>query len=133
MSGAALIAHAAVIAGTSARVATQAPKLAIEMGQQGLTQVKANASGRPGPRVITGNYRGSWNLRIERAGPTEGRVVIGSNAPQGPRLEYGFFGADVLGRHYQQPPFPHVRPMAQVVGPLFGARMTKLGASAVLG
>jgi hypothetical protein len=73
------------------------------------TRVKARASGRPGPRVITGDYRRSlvWNVR--QFGPS---VVgqVGTNNPQGRRLEYGFTGVDALGRYYDQPPFPHFGP-----------------------
>lgn len=77
------------------------------------TRIKAAASGRPGPRVITGDYRRSWNTRVQQSsgGVT---ATVGSNAPQGPRLEYGFVGADRLGRVYDQPPFPHVAGPAQL-------------------
>lgn len=73
------------------------------------TQIKANASGRPGPRVVTGNYRRSWNTRIVKTGDGIS-AVVGTNAVYGPRLEYGFSGTDSLGRNYNQPPFPHVAP-----------------------
>lgn len=69
------------------------------------TRIKGHASGRPGPRVITGNYRRSWTTR--HFGHSS---MVGSNAPQARRLEYGFYGPDRLGRVYNQPPFPHVGP-----------------------
>lgn len=73
------------------------------------TRIKANASGRPGPRVVTGNYRRSWNTRqVGRGGQLS--VVVGTNSVYGPRLEYGFTGTDSRGRRYNQPPFPHVAP-----------------------
>lgn len=74
------------------------------------SQIRGNASGRPGPRVITGDYRRSINGRIAEVGP--GGVVgeIGTNAAQARRLEYGFFGPDSLGRQYRQPPYPHFQP-----------------------
>jgi hypothetical protein len=78
------------------------------------TQVMANASGRPGPRVITGAYRRSWTYR---AGVD--RVTVGTNAPQGARLEHGFVGPDRLGRVYHQPPFPHAGPALDQVSPRF--------------
>ncbi|MGV9878670.1 hypothetical protein [Streptomyces sp. NPDC003006] len=34
------------------------------------------------------------------------------------RLEFGFVGVDSLGRHYNQRPFPHLRPAVGTVGPL---------------
>jgi hypothetical protein len=35
---------------------------------------------------------------------------MGTEEHQGARLEFGFTGVDSLGRHYTQPPFPHVQP-----------------------
>ncbi|MEU5683592.1 hypothetical protein DEJ48_36660 [Streptomyces venezuelae] len=82
-----------------------------------VVQVQHNASGRPGPRVITGQYRASWQSDVHRAGPV---IVaeVGTNAPQGRRLEFGFVGADSLGRHYNQRPFPHLGPAVATFGPL---------------
>jgi hypothetical protein len=73
------------------------------------TRVKARASGRPGPRVITGDYRRSIAHNTRKYGP---HVVgqVGTNNPQGRRLEYGFTGVDSLGRFYDQPPLPHFGP-----------------------
>lgn len=69
------------------------------------TRIMAHASGRPGPNVITGDYRRSWNTT--HLGMAS---VVGTNKPQARRLEYGFYGPDRLGRVYHQPPFPHVGP-----------------------
>ncbi|MCX5206750.1 HK97 gp10 family phage protein [Streptomyces sp. NBC_00237] len=79
-------------------------------------QVQQNASGHPGPRVITGRYRASWRSEVHRAGPV---VVaeVGSAAPQARRLEFGFVGVDSLGRHYAQRPFPHLGPAVEQAGP----------------
>jgi hypothetical protein len=63
-------------------------------------QIKAAAP------MVTGRYRRSWST--ERTGPAE--VTVGSDAPYGRRLEYGFVGVDSLGRHYNQGPRPHVVP-----------------------
>ncbi|MGW6021267.1 HK97 gp10 family phage protein [Streptomyces sp. NPDC055214] len=82
-----------------------------------VVQVQRNASSRPGPRVVTGKYRASWQSGVHRAGP----VIVGeagTNAPQGRRLEFGFVGVDSLGRHYNQPPFPHLGPAVNAFGPL---------------
>ncbi len=80
-------------------------------------QVQHNASGRPGPRVITGQYRASWRSDVHRMGPV---IVaeVGTNAPQGRRLEFGFVGVDSLGRHYNQRPFPHLGRAVGTFGPL---------------
>ncbi|MGW7572383.1 HK97 gp10 family phage protein [Streptomyces sp. NPDC054765] len=81
-------------------------------------RIQRNASGRPGPRVITGQYRASWNVRMGTEG---GQVTaeVFSNAPQARRLEYGFVGVDSLGRHYRQRPFPHVEPAFRQTRPAF--------------
>lgn len=97
----------------------------------GVARIRQNASGRPGPNVITGRYRASW--RSETRGiPNGAECTIGTDAPQGRRLEFGFVGPDSLGRVYNQPPFPHVQPalgfiedtlheqMRAVAGELFG-------------
>ncbi|MEU3783406.1 HK97 gp10 family phage protein [Streptomyces sp900129855] len=73
------------------------------------TRVQKNASGRPGPNVITGAYRASWDLKVTVSG---GRVTatVFTEAPQARRLEYGFVGVDRIGRQYRQPPYPHIEP-----------------------
>ncbi|MER0443018.1 hypothetical protein ABR738_00255 [Streptomyces sp. Edi4] len=76
--------------------------------------IQASASGRPGPNVITGAYRASWqvDVRTRRGGAT---ATVGTFAPQARRLELGFTGTDARGRAYAQPPFPHVAPaLAQI-------------------
>lgn len=82
-----------------------------------VAQIRQRASGRPGPRVITGRYRASWQSEVHAAGPMF-VAQVGSNAPQARRLEYGFVGTDSLGRRYAQPPFPHVGPAMQQAGPV---------------
>lgn len=81
-------------------------------------RIQRNASGRPGPRVITGQYRASWDVRMSTGG---GQVTaeVYSDASQARRLEYGFVGTDSLGRHYRQPPFPHVEPAFRQTQPGF--------------
>ncbi|MGX1668612.1 HK97 gp10 family phage protein [Streptomyces sp. NPDC055400] len=98
--------------------AVSAAETAMRHGAKALVvQVQRNASGRPGPRVITGRYRASWQSDAHRAGPV---IVaeVGTNAPQGRRLEFGFVGVDSLGRHYNQPPFPHLGPAVNAFGPV---------------
>lgn len=87
-------------------------------GQLLVTAVQRNASGRPGPRAITGDYRRSWSMRLEQDGASV-VATAGTNRPQARRLEYGFTGTDSLGRHYRQPPYPHVRPALTEIGPQF--------------
>lgn len=82
------------------------------LGSQSL--VRGNARGRPGPRAVTGDYNRSIVGQWEKArGGWVGQ--IGTNADQGPRLEYGFVGTDVLGRRYNQPPYPHFSPAVKEI------------------
>ena len=82
------------------------------------TRIKARASGRPGPRALTGNYRRSWHSTVRRSG-TQVQAIVGTSAPQARRLEYGYVGADRLGRIYNQPPYPHVGPALRETEPEF--------------
>ena len=92
------------------------------------TRVKANASGRPGPRAITGDYRRSITATrgAEGFGAMLGGWTVGTNAPQGPRLEYGFVGTDRAGRRYNQPAFPHFGPAVPGVEASFLAALHAL-------
>ncbi|MFE6412546.1 hypothetical protein ACFVOR_37065 [Streptomyces sp. NPDC057837] len=79
--------------------------------------IMENASGRPGPNVISGDYRGSWK-REPFPVPDGGGADVGTREPQGRRLEYGFYDVtDSIGRHYFQPPFPHVDPAVNELSP----------------
>ncbi|MQY11457.1 hypothetical protein SRB5_15750 [Streptomyces sp. RB5] len=89
------------------------------------TRIKANASGRPGPNAPTGDYRRSWTHAVYVSG-TDVIGVVGTNKPQGRRLEYGFVGTDTQGRTYNQRPYPHVGPAVEVVRPLFLEAMRQL-------
>ena len=78
-------------------------------GELGIARIRGNASGRPGPNVITGAYRNSWRAETSRL-PHGALCTIGTDLPYGRRLEFGFTGTDSLGRNYAQPPFAHVQP-----------------------
>lgn len=91
-------------------------------GMLGAARIRGNASGRPGPNVITGAYRAGWQsvpLRI----PYGGFCTIGNEEPQSRRLEWGFTGTDSLGRSYAQPPFAHVGPAIDFITGTFHAQM----------
>lgn len=92
------------------------------------TRVKANASGRPGPRAPNGDYRRSINGEVTR---DKGNIIgtVGTNAPQSRRLEYGFVGPDSLGRVYNQPPYEHFGPADALTSPEFVTAMRALAAS----
>ncbi|MBC9717810.1 HK97 gp10 family phage protein [Streptomyces sp. TRM66268-LWL] len=81
-------------------------------------RIQRNASGRPGPNVITGQYRASWEVKVTVSG---GRVTaeVSTQAPQSRRLEYGFVGVDRIGRHYRQPPYPHIEPAFRQTEPAY--------------
>jgi len=99
-------------------------------GQLLLANVKRRASlprtGPPGPRIQTGNYVRSMGLRLGAPGghPT---AVVGTNAPQGRRLELGFQGTDSAGRTYSQPPYPHWGPALDEITPLFVEAIARVG------
>ncbi len=58
----------------------------------------------------TGTYRRSFHMETVEKSSERCRVEVGTDAPQARRLEYGFVGADKLGRVYNQAPRPHIRP-----------------------
>lgn len=87
--------------------------------------VVAHASGRPGPEAPTGDYRRSISRKtVKRATSSEG--FVGTDKPQGRRLELGFFGEDAIGRHYEQPPYPHFGPALDEVAPGFEEAMAAI-------
>lgn len=88
--------------------------------------VKRNVSGRPGPRIQTGDYNRSITLELQGLS-----AKVGSARPQAARLEYGFHGADSLGRVYSNPPLPHFAPAVAEIGPAFLADVEQM-ASRVL-
>ena len=55
--------------------------------------------------VDTGRLRGSITNEVEE---TIGRV--GTNVEYARRIELGFVGTDILGRKYNQKPYPYLRP-----------------------
>jgi hypothetical protein len=97
------------------RIGPAIEKAVRHTGELGRARIRGNASGRPGPNVITGAYRNSWETTTHRL-PHGAMCTIGTNAPQGRRLEFGFVGPDSLGRVYNQPPFPHVGPAVPYIG-----------------
>lgn len=91
-------------------------------GEMGIARIRGNASGRPGPNVITGAYRNSWRPETHPL-PHGAICTIGTDLPYGRRLEFGFTGTDSLGRNYNQPPFAHVQPALGYIGATLLAQM----------
>lgn len=75
-------------------------------------------TGPPGPRIWTGDYNRSIALQVKMTagGPV---ASVGTNKPQGRRLELGYRGTDSLGRSYDQPPYEHFGPALDEITPLF--------------
>lgn len=92
------------------------------------TLVKAKASGRPGPNAPHGDYKRSigHEIHIDPIGGPYG--VVGTDAPQGYRLELGFVGFDSLGRFYPGPAqvYPHFGPAVDEIEPVFYAAMLEV-------
>lgn len=100
-------------------------KLVKHYGQLLRTRVMANASGRPGPNAPTGDYRRSIALDVMKV-PGKTTAYVGTNLPQGRRLEFGFHGADSLGRVYNQAPLPHFGPAFDQIEPEYLAAIDAL-------
>ncbi|MFE6126728.1 hypothetical protein ACFQ6Q_00425 [Streptomyces sp. NPDC056437] len=86
-------------------------------GALGKALIQRNASGRPGPNIINSevpNYHDSWKAPT-RGIPYGAECTIGTDKPQGMRLEFGFTGIDSIGRSYAQPPFAHVGPAVPII------------------
>lgn len=121
--------------GSAAPKIERAQKAGVQKaGQLGLTLVRGNARGRPGPRRITGGYLRSMSVQSVDDG---WGAVVGTADPRARRLELGFHGVDSLGRRYNQPPYPHWRPAQErlaVEGPQIVAQATldALGAVGLL-
>ncbi len=59
---------------------------------------------------VTGNLRRSIHIEVEQPSRFVANGFIGTNLDYARRVEYGFAGADVLGRIYNQPAKPYLRP-----------------------
>lgn len=79
-----------------------------------MRNIQMNLSGsRAGmPGKVTGQYQNNWRVVKLDNDPNPIYGVI-TTAPQSDRLEYGFVGADSLGRMYHQAPMPHRRPAVE--------------------
>lgn len=121
---------AAELALTAGGFTTDLARVTYHTGARMRTLVRARASGRPGPRAQTGDYRRS----VSQSNVLDGDVPVSlvfTNAPQGRRLEWGFNGVDAAGRRFRQPPYPHWRPAANEIQTLFEGECVKLVERAV--
>lgn len=112
-----------------ARMNQALPKV-VNSGAEALrAQIVSNASGRPGPNIVTGDYVASW--QIAKLGI--GDRLVYTDAPQARRLENGFVGVDSLGRDFNQPPLPHVLPAVTKIDREVGVQANALVASVIRG
>lgn len=71
-------------------------------------RIQTAASGRPGPEIRSGNLVGSIQVdhTLGDQGDGWGAATVYTETVYAPRLEFGFYGTDALGRSYNQPPYP---------------------------
>ena len=92
------------IKGPALEAATRAAALPV------LNQVRITVPEGGRTPYKSGTYRRGWHMETVEKTPERCTVIVGNDQPQGPRLEYGFVGADKLGRVYNQAARPHIRP-----------------------
>ena len=84
------------------------------IGRAGAEVVKVaqeNASGDPGPEVVTGTLRRGIRMTpVHRAGPIGWQTEVGPTVIYSRRIDLGFKGEDALGRIYSQEPKPYFTP-----------------------
>jgi hypothetical protein len=124
------------LAADLAKAATQTQTLMTAVVEKSAADLVAltqqNASHRPGPNAPTGDYRGSWRVEpVDDGDPTAVSRSASTDRAQANRLEYGFVGADSLGREYDQDPLPHHGPAVDVIEPVFEAAMGQVADQAV--
>lgn len=108
----------AALAATIAKAEAEARAFVAEGAASIEALAKDNASGRPGPNVVTGALRRGithdpitpWGVRgwTTKLGPT----VIYSR-----RIELGFRGTDSLGRRFDAPGYPYFEPAIDRLAP----------------
>lgn len=111
---------AVTLAAAGVKAGTAAYRITGRFGIVLQGRVKARAAGRPGPRMQTADYNRSISLRVGVDGQSVA-ASVGTNRPQGRRLEFGFVGTDSLGRSYDQPAYPHFGPAHDETAPEYAA------------
>ncbi len=72
---------------------------------------KAHMQGRPGPERRSGALMASVAVRnVKSVGPGAWSSETAPETPYARRIEFGFHGADRLGRFYSNDPLPFLRP-----------------------
>lgn len=84
-------------------------------GRKG-SPAKTLAWGAGGPGVVTGFLRNSIQVRTDATYGAGGwSTTVHPSGPYYRRLELGFTGTDSIGRRYNQPPYPFMRPALDTV------------------
>ena len=131
------------LARVSSAIETRVARVVFDTAMLILTQIRVNASTGyhapgephipgtgPGPNVATGDYRRSWHTATGYDSAGNPQALVSTQAPQAARLEYGFVGADALGRAYTQAPYPHVRPAVEQYEPVLAQQVRDAVAAA---
>ena len=111
---------AAQLLAAAVKVDAGVVEVVASQGAQLQEAIRAAASGRPGPNVITGAFRSGITLEVDR-GVGHASATVSSDAPQAWRLEMGFHGVDSIGRRYNAPPYPSFGPGFDATAPGFEA------------
>lgn len=103
------------LSGDIRRVALQAGGLLI---MNDAKRRVAKRSGNLARSLHVGGMGGSGGLEGNTTGSDIGgrgddEVAVGTNVVYAKRIEYGFDGVDALGRRYNQPAQPYLRPAAE--------------------
>lgn len=94
----------------SATAAQRAQRVMRHHGALLLMRLIRNASGHPGPQIVSGDYIDSFHVDYVGSNQWQARLRAYNTQPYSDRLEFGFTGVDSKGRYYDQPPFPHFGP-----------------------
>jgi bacteriophage HK97-gp10 putative tail-component len=106
---------AARLAEITAKANLAAREAVVEAASELENFAKQRASGRPGPDVRTGTLRRGITHDPVRPAGLGWETNVGPTVIYSRRIELGFYGADSLGRHYAQPPFPYFTPAFEAV------------------
>lgn len=114
-----------------ARIVAAADVAARETVEEGgkliVQATRAHMGGRPGPETRSGRlFESVATGQAEQVSPGVWRSrtapgETGAGTPYERRIELGFHGADALGRLYDQPPYPYLRPGLEDATPLIAA------------
>ncbi len=100
------------------QISVEARAAVVEVASAVEAAAKQNASGRPGPNVITGTLRrGIVTAPVEPFGAGGWQTHVGPTVIYSRRVELGFRGTDSRGRTYDQPGYPFFTPAWSSIAP----------------